>query len=169
MKYYFFSFQTWVRTCCQRYCNLGSKEKENCNIEYIFEGNFFPPSSQTKKRSIQSVLKTNKFDNWLKSRNNKWNFDPFPNMVKTETYFSDLWAVPECFVYLIKIAPKSLLKRNKAREFPFTHQYDQKQVMMTYHCLKQCMITLMYNIEGDCDSDIIWCMAPFQNMSDRHF
>ena len=28
-----FSSQTWVRTCCQRYCNLGSKEKENCNIE----------------------------------------------------------------------------------------------------------------------------------------
>ena len=82
-------------------------------------------------------------------------------MVKAETYFLDLSAVQECFVYLIKIAPKSVLKRNKVRKYPFTHQDDQKQVMMTYYCFKTMYDNIDGDNVGDCDSDIIY-MAPSQ-------
>ena len=83
-------------------------------------------------------------------------------MVKAETYFLDLSAVQECFVYLLKIAPKSLLKSNKVQKFSFTHQFDQKQVMMmTYYCFKTMYDNIDGDNVGDCDSDIIY-MAPSQ-------
>ena len=141
MKYYFFLFRHEWGHVANVIAILDQKKKKIATLNRFLKENFFLHLARQENDQYKVFLKSNKFDNWLKSRNNKWNFDPFPNMVKAETYFSDLWAVQECFVYLIKIAPKSVLKRNKVRKYPF--KMTKNKWWWHIIVLKQCMITLM--------------------------